>query len=175
MDPALLLKNNFDEIMKIADCVFTPVLGESDGDITKINNWYTDYVIDYWKAPQTGYVNRSWCRIEMMYAANIPVIPSAMERTDLFNGSLKHYMLHAVRPHFLFSLTEQMLQVGPIALPPLRPHLFKHLRPEEGTVTIKGDRLKISELISQLQPFLDPIQLAILEKLKTRKCMVTVL
>jgi hypothetical protein len=156
LDPALQLHNNFDDIMKLSDCIFTPVEGEAQNDPNLIINWYTDYELDYWNAKQTGYVNRSWCRLEMLAAANVPVDSSQPQRLEKFCASLKHYISHAVRPHYLFSRVEEMLQVDAIALPPLRPHLFKTLNPEEGTVTIKDDQLKITELYAKIKQYMDP-------------------
>ena len=156
MDPALELRGQLDEVMKWADCMFTPIEGESLTDPTKINNWYRDYRVDYWNADKIGYVNRSWCRLEMLAAANVPVNSSESSRLNNFNRSLKHYAAHAVRPHYIYSRIEEMLEVDPIALYPLRPLLFKSLNPLEGMVTIKGDMLTIRDLHEKIKQYMDP-------------------
>ena len=94
--------------------------------------------------------------MEMLAAANVPVDTSQPQRLEHLCASLKHYAAHAVRPHYLYSRIEEMLQVDPIALPPLRPHVFKTLDPGEGVVTIKDDQLKISEIMTKIKQYMDP-------------------
>lgn len=151
LDPALQLHNTFDDIMTSADCMFTPVDGEAANDPSDINNWYTDYSVDFWRAERTGYVNRSWCRLELLAAATVPVDASQPSRLGSFAGSLKHYVAHACRPHLLYSRMEELLAVDPIALPPLRFPQYSALDPRSGSVTIRGDQRTVDEVLASLK------------------------
>ena len=73
-NPAGELKQ-LDEIVRSTDCIFTPIHGEDrrPRDVT-INNFYDDYRAAAWNEGPYSYTQRGWCRVEMFYAANIPVI-----------------------------------------------------------------------------------------------------
>ncbi len=65
-----------DKIVEISDCIFTPIY---DPDPTSwklppfINNMYKEYASPAWIGTPHSYLNRGWCRVEMFYAANIPL------------------------------------------------------------------------------------------------------
>ncbi len=65
-----------DKIVEISDCIFTPIY---DPDPTSwklppfINNIYKEYNSPAWIGTPHSYLNRGWCRVEMFYAANIPL------------------------------------------------------------------------------------------------------
>ena len=104
VDPAGELKQ-LDEIVRCCDCIFTPIHGMADlPDL--IYDWYDDYRVSAWDGERFGYVNRGWCRIEMFYAANIPMIADN-SRCDKLSSGLKFHISNGVRPHLLYGTFEE--------------------------------------------------------------------
>ena len=106
-NPAGELKQ-LDMIMKISDCIFTPVV-DHDWNQWNLGNYYYDIYKDYkaklWSEGEFAYVNRGWCRVEMFYAANIPLFESKVERKEKFSGGLLHHLNNNRRAHLLYGTT----------------------------------------------------------------------
>jgi hypothetical protein len=155
-DPAGELKQ-LDKIMEYSDYIFTPIAGQSNWDLpTTINNWYVDYRAEGWVADKHGYVNRGWCRVEMFYAANIPV--SSSLKLSRLKNALHHHLSSGRRPHFLYSQYEVSHILPPVCLPPLQNSHFDQYHPAKGFLSVESDRQKISELVEALIPFMTRVQ-----------------
>lgn len=154
--PAGELKQ-LDEIVRNCDCLFTPVCGEAVELPNFISNWYKEYPAPLWNAEQYGYVNRCWCRVEMFYAANIPVEISD-ERLAKFHGPFKAHAAKLIRPHVLYGTREQVQNASPFILPPMQNSYFEDLHPLRGSITQKADLEKIAELVEELKPYMKRIE-----------------
>lgn len=64
-----------DKIMECCDCVFTPIYDPSvwHDPPSGISNYFEQYKADSWNVGDNAFLNRGWCRLEMIYAAVIPV------------------------------------------------------------------------------------------------------
>ena len=64
-----------DKIVQACDCIFTPIVDHDwlwwGADIRGWRNMFEDYEAPLWRDRQYEYVNRAWCRMEMLYAANL--------------------------------------------------------------------------------------------------------
>ena len=148
-NPAGELKQ-LNEIVQFTDCIFTPIAGLATLS-PNYKSMYTDYVVDAWNANQYGYVNRGWCRVEMFYAANIPLTHNTQDRLSKFSVGLKFHIEQGVRPHALFGFRERDMNESPRLLPPLQNSTFEVMHPEKGEVTQETDKIKIKELVAQLR------------------------
>lgn len=151
-----------DEIMKLADCIFTPIIGTAVIP-NVVTNWYKDYKADSWNggkeiATKNSYVGRSWTRLEMFYAVNMP-LTSDVERSSRFQGGLRHYASNGIRPHILYGTGELSKNSSPIILAPLQNFSFIPLHPNRGAVTVESDRTKISELADKLTPYIASVKI----------------
>ena len=152
-NPAGELKQ-LDEIMRNADCIFTPIFGE---DRTPrgvgIYNWYDDYLAAAWNEGPYSYTQRGWCRVEMFYAANIPVLDDRLRAERCFQHGFKVHVLNGVRPHLLYGTSESKQLRAPIILPPMQNSFYDQLDPLKGNLTVLSDRAKIHELYESLRPY----------------------
>jgi len=149
-NPAGELKQ-LDEIMRNCDCIFTPIFGENRNTATTIANYYDDYHAAAWNEGEFSYTQRGWCRVEMLYAANIPVIEDKRRAEHCFQVGFRFHVLNGVRPHLLYGTSESK-KSAPIILPPLQNSYYEKLDPKKGNVTVKDDRAKIDKLYNDLKP-----------------------
>ena len=68
------------------------------------------YAAPAWNVGDSAYVNRSWCRMEMFYAANIPIQTEKAfeERLEKFDAGLKYALQVGRRPHLLYGTREDV-------------------------------------------------------------------
>jgi hypothetical protein len=71
--------------------------------------WLVDYKAAAWRVGPHAYLSRSWCRMEMFYAANIPLREDNETRMCKFEKGLKHAATHGRRPHLLYGTREDAL------------------------------------------------------------------
>ena len=166
-DPCGELKQ-LDKIMQHCDCVFTPILEENfltDASEAPwelpaiIKDWYEDYKAEAWTGGPFSYLHRAWCRVEMFYASNIPLLSddtdAEKERHKKMRHGLKFHCIHGVRPHLLYGThNESNKGAPPTILPPLRNSYFEKYHPASGQLTMETDREKIVRLVEELKPFM---------------------
>lgn len=150
-DPAGELKQ-LDEIVKNCDCLFTPIYGEDTNRNIVVNNFYDDYHAAAWNKGPHSYTHRGWCRVEMLYAANIPVIEDKARAERCFQHGFKNLVLNSVRPHLLYGTTESRRGLLPLILPPLQNSFYDKLDPLKGELSVPSDRIKIIDLFEKLRP-----------------------
>lgn len=159
-NPSLELEH-LDKIMQVCDCVLTPVVDDkwNSWNLSFQGNLLNDYRAKSWNGAPWGYMHRAWCRMEMLYAAFIPLLPSSRpggERYAKFAQGLKLAADQNRRQHVLFGSKELYDTKDLLSLPPLR---FKHLQthnPEKGQVTKEADRRKIRALMEELLLIYEP-------------------
>eukprot|EP00607_Mallomonas_marina_P011047 CAMPEP_0182424748 /NCGR_PEP_ID=MMETSP1167-20130531/10997_1 /TAXON_ID=2988 /ORGANISM="Mallomonas Sp, Strain CCMP3275" /LENGTH=371 /DNA_ID=CAMNT_0024604785 /DNA_START=573 /DNA_END=1688 /DNA_ORIENTATION=+ len=149
--------------MSCSDCMFTPVVDTnhsmweypSDG----FSDLYKEYPSPSWRADRYGYMNRSWCRLEMFYAINIPVNPYDPNRHDKFVTEFKSLILNGIRPHFLYGSKEMSCEADLFVLPPLSNSMLTDLDPTLGHCTAEEDEPVIEALLVDLLPYITPHKL----------------
>lgn len=149
-----------DKIVECCDAIFTPIVDlHSNWELPPTStDLLNDYKAKLWNEGPHAYLNRGWCRVEMLYAANIPVMES--ERTDakrhtMFDGGLAFHCQMNRRPHFLFGHREMALGSGPLILPPLQYSYFNDYHPLKGNLSVASDIDHIQTLIDELMPYMD--------------------
>ena len=159
-DPAGELKQ-LDKIVQSCDLVLTVIVDSYDSEWKSwdlppvISSWFKEYKAKAWNDCQYAYLNRCWCRVEMMYAANVPLSEDTADRSKYFTAGLLQAVKANRRPHYLYGTREKMLNGPPIALEPLRNTFFDEYNPLTGSITKESDLDKIKELIEALQPYID--------------------
>jgi hypothetical protein len=157
-DPATEVKLRLDKIIQVCDCIFTPIFDEKHESwkLPEITfNWFADYKSQAWNGGQFSYLNRGWCRIEMFYAANVPLFSDNEERTRKMDAGLKIHRENGTRPHIIYGSRESAKESScVIFLPPLQKDYFKMYHPEQGHLTKSSDKTTIRQLIENLQSYM---------------------
>ena len=154
-----------DKIIGACDVILTPIF-DSDTefiwwkDIQKkgISSWYKQYGSPGWNQGDHAYLNRSWCRVEMYFAANVPLNPSDAIRVLKFKAALLSSIQAGHRPHILYGSCEQKTNRPVIVLPPLSNSYFDEFNPIEGKLTKESDRENVRQLVEELLPYMTRIQ-----------------
>lgn len=148
----------FDLIVQSCDCVFTPIVDfdENWSLPASVSNSFVEYRAELWNQGPHAYLNRAWCRVEMMYAANIPIDQNSngVDRPSMFEEGLAYHVRRNRRPHFLFGTKELRSRANPILLPPLQHSYLLEFHPLDGNVTFAYDKFRIKNLIKDLQPYI---------------------
>lgn len=150
--PSQELGDDLGDIIRYADCLFTPILDERP--FRRISHSFKDYAANAWLASDIGYIHRAWCRLEMLYAANIP-IETCPERISIFAKQLRTSHQNRVRPHFVYGFTESKQNIPPVILPPLMNTSFQELDPRQGQVSIARDMDLIHKYVEKLLPMME--------------------
>jgi hypothetical protein len=156
--PALEL-NHLKEIISVCDCVFTPVVDDNPGAWEfehRRPDLYHDIRSPFWAHESAGYINRAWCRVEMLYAATIAVDESRKAaKLGLFKAGLLYHQREGRRPHFVYSNKEE---ARIWVLPPFQHSFFDRYDPTKGALTFPGDATIIVKLVEELRPYMRTIE-----------------
>ena len=143
-----------DKIIKAFDVMLTPIYDDNldrkwYDDLIKngSRNMYDEYGSPGWNQGEHSYLNRAWCRVEMMYASNIPVVPSKEERSNKFTNALSISIQQNRRPHVIYGTNESVRNIGIIVLPPLQNSFFDEFSPVKGNLTKDSDMELVLSLI----------------------------
>lgn len=163
MNPGEELFGNFDFIMGICDCIFTPLFdpNHENWDLVPTNaGFFEDYKAENWSAHDHSYLNRAWCRLEMYYGANLPVLLDSDERKQKFQKGLAYHRRLGRRPHFLYGSKEAVSSNRKLArlVPPLIHHYLERYHPEKGKLTSSYDFAIIQRLVNDLKPYIKEIK-----------------
>lgn len=155
--PAVDLKQ-LDKIMEMSDCIFTPIVDPNhdtwDYPPGGWHDYFTQYAAKSFSVGPNAYVNRAWCRVEMLYAANIPLRESEIDYK--FRAGLQDAMKMNLRPHYLYGNKEKRNGVPPYQIPALAKTHLESLSPVAciSNLTAASDAEKIHSLMTELQPYL---------------------
>jgi len=155
-DPAGELKQ-LDKIVQVCDTIITPIVDnafrEWELELSG-KGYFEDYKAAAWREGNYAYVNRSWCRMEMLYAANVELHEATLggtsPRLNKFKKGLRYAAKNGRRPHLLFGTRELATNRSFIIMEPLQNSHFEHFNPFNGSVTKESDREKIRELMAAL-------------------------
>ena len=106
-DPAGELKQ-LDKIVQACDLMLTVVADSYDNEWkdwqypSSVSNWYQQYKAKAWNEGDYAYLNRCWCRVEMMYAASVPLYADVNDRVKHFIAGLAQAVKDNRRPHYLY-------------------------------------------------------------------------
>jgi len=144
-----------DKIIGVCDLIITPIYDSSGkfkwyDQISTVSNWYDQYGSPSWNQGRHSYLARGWCRLEMFYAANIPLEHNSHERIAKLNAGLLSSAKAGRRPHLLYGSCEEKLNAPILILPPLQNSWFDRYNPMEGSLTKEEDRASIKFLVENL-------------------------
>lgn len=105
------------------------------------------------------YLDSGWSRLEMYYAANLPLQPFTDKSRHLkFSGCIQILFRGGKRPHFLFGSKELHNSATPHVLPHLENASFlRSFHPSEGVFLIEAQRKTIPALMAAVDVYL-PVQ-----------------
>jgi hypothetical protein len=159
-DPAGEL-GQLDKIVEICDCIFTPIYDKDHHEWEMPSSWtniFEVYKSTAWNGNNYSYVSRGWCRVEMFYAANIPLMDDSEERRGKMKAGLLSHRMSGRRPHLLYGSKEKATTHPPMVLPPLQNSYFERYNPENGILTKAEDRVKIQRLVNELIPYMKTVK-----------------
>lgn len=170
-DPAGELKL-LDKIVMISDCIFTPI-HDTDSEAWElsksVDDWFKEYKSSAWNGNQFSYLNRGWCRIEMFYAAHVPILPDLELRGRKFRAGFAFQRDEGRRPHLIYGTKQFQENLPPIILPPLQYSYFDQYHPEKGCLTKESDRIHIQHLVEELQQYIKEVKVGYEGDLKDGK------
>jgi hypothetical protein len=141
-------------IMKSMDCIFTPITDEWSCSTRMIEKWDQEIDAPCWIHETNGYIHRAWCRLEMFYAANVPMLINSPSRGSKFKYGLHLHHIFNRRPHFVFGISELKTLRVPLLLPPFQNSNFTRYDPRQGQLTCSSDSVQINELVDHLLSFM---------------------
>ena len=157
-DPTAEMGGRLDQVIGFCDCLFSPIYGINQNTASAVNNFYDGYQVISWNG-NVGYTKKAWCRLEMFYAANIPITLNTPARVSKFRHGLYHHASNNVRPHLLYGTSEMENLQQPKLLPPLQNSFYDQLDPLKGLLTNEAhDRPKIKQLVELLKPYMKGVQ-----------------
>lgn len=153
-NPAAEVQDNLHLIMRASDCIFTPIPDPEwerwGSDLRIVKNWFEDYKAPVWVDGKYAYLNRAWCRLEMLLAANLDLREDE-QRSEKFAGGLKIAAKRNYRPHLLYGTREnQRAGAQPIIVGPLQDSFADTHSPRTGEVGYEEDRPKLEKLMAVL-------------------------
>ena len=152
------------KIVQVCDLMLTPLVDDNHQNWALVptkEGYLHDYKAAAWCDGTHAYLNRGWCRTEMLYAANVPVLKNTKDRILKFKNALAHAALQERRPHFLYGSKELNESKQPICLPPLQHSYLEKYNPIDGDLSFEDDRKKIQMLLTELQPDIDAKKLKV--------------
>lgn len=172
-DPAGELEY-LDQIVQVCDILFTPIVDYKwntwdygtqgmqsptqsvDDHPHQVNNWFEGYKAETFRGTPFSYLSRAWCRVEMLFAANIPFLNNKMERDRIagFMGALKENSLRGIRSHVLYGTKEHKEGSGVRFMPTLTHSFIDEYNPLKGSISVKSDKKHIALLLEELKPLL---------------------
>ena len=150
-----------DSIYSMCHCMLTPISDPHSASwdlVDTEDSYYSDYKAKHWQDTSIGYLNRAWCRLEMLYCKTIPLSLAAIGDTNesRFRGSLRNAVVGSSRrQHYIFGHREFDMKVSPLCLPPLTHTQLQQYDPLTGNVTLKNDLIKIKSLLLELKLLFD--------------------
>lgn len=170
-DPAAELKQLL-RIVQMSDCMLTTLVDEDFAEWSLLqkaeqDSWFSDYLAPAWQLGDHSYLQRAWCRMEMFYAANVPLPDLSKDpyfsrwRTDRrgkFAMGLETAIAANRRPHLLYGSRESAWHNAPIVLPPLQNSYLDLYSPAQGKLTMQNDRPKIEALMAELAPYIAKVE-----------------
>ncbi len=133
-----------DKIIQVCDIVLTPIYENPVGDwydeILKkgVSNMFEQYGSPDWNQGEHSYLRRAWCRVEMMYASNLPLLERSEERKSKLAPILRQRRIHAI-----YGSNEEKRNLPPVILPPMNNSWFDKYPPRDGNLTKETDRVHV--------------------------------
>lgn len=141
-----------------------PTLHNDTNTMNLENQTVPDYYANYEHAPlfndkknPRAFLNRAWCRMELLYAATMPLLEDensdVIRRKCKFASVFRAHTNNNHRSHLLYTSWESRYKLSPIVLP-LIPiaELLKLYNPLRGYTTHPQDREIIGRLHTLLKP-----------------------
>lgn len=149
---------HYDRIIQYCDCLFTPIHDPDHLSWGISSGYYDDFELclcQSWNVGEHAYLNRAWCRVEMMCAALLPVVQDndTMDRSSKFEAGLAFHCSQNRRPHFLYETNDVKWHFPPFVLPPLKYSYFQVYNPLKGCLSVADDIYYVRILVGELMKY----------------------
>ena len=136
------------DVIYFSDCLLTPIIDDS-ADSWSYNaasfNALSDYRSQAFHRGSQAYLNRAWCRLEMFFAANLPVKRIGPRKE--VSTAMQLFSLNGLRPHFLFGSKESLDASDPVLVNPMTKEMMDKYDPRRGQLTCPSDEIIIQNLV----------------------------
>lgn len=147
--------------IKYSDCIFTPIFDNAAVPYGSMD-LYQDYTCVSWNGKtaaspekvvdeeqlKAGYINRAWCRLEILSSMNIP-LNSIRNPAEFTKYALKSSLRKSLRPHFVFGLRESYANSAPTLVQGSTKFIVD-FNPLNGFVSVDSDKNIISLVLHKL-------------------------
>jgi hypothetical protein len=163
---------SLENVIQLCDCIYTPLYSAKDIDkdadlllYSESSNfqWYnlkSPKQLHAWHDEQSGFLRRSWCRLEIFYNLNLPVRKQP-EKAKCFTKCMKHFLIIGSRPHFIYNGIVKKVGVDPhdylLRLPLLSNKYLSDLNPIYGFFSRHYDKDVIRNLLINLRTYVKPV------------------
>ena len=149
--------NILSDVIYLSDCLLTPIVDDNANtwsyDPNKFNA-LTDYRSPSFFRGSHCFLNRAWCRLEMFFAANLPVKNCGFRKQ--VSKSMQLFTLNGARPHFLYGTKESLEEWDPVLMNEMTKELMEQFDPRKGQLTFSSDEIIIESVVEkELQILLD--------------------
>jgi len=143
------------EIIAGCDIIFTPVV---DPGYTRWSypSQVFSWLRDYQSPPFLDYLQRGWCRVEMMTASVFAI--EDPRRARLFRGAMQNALSAGRRPHAIFGTKELQELRSMVFLPPLLNSTFEEFAPEHGSFTVAEDKETVLEMSNRARQMMTELK-----------------
>jgi len=155
-DPAGELRQ-LEKIIEYSDMLLTVVVDDEYND-WEYGNTVDGLITGYRAKPWIDYLSRAWCRVEMLYAANIPLQENRGHRIQKFKAGVRGALERNYRPHLIYGTKELKMSFFAGILCPLQTKYLELYNPADGYLTKKEDRVVIESLMDRLSPYMKIIE-----------------
>lgn len=144
------------QIMHYCDCMFTPDTGLAV--LTRTNCLNNRKQVE--NAGHSGYLNRGWCRLEMLYNSFIPLSKVSQLKQKYVKRAVDHAFDIKRRPHFVFGANELAEGKSPLIVPAQQRSSLTTQNPAQGYFTHDEDIKVVKVLVHELAyHYMKPVKL----------------
>ena len=137
----------YDRIFECIDLMLTPLHDPSVTDIPQSK----PYDAKPWGYGPEAYLNRMWCRLEMMISTATPMKRYDEIRRAKMSPAFLLIIDKGFRPHLLYGSFESKQNLPPLVLPEKSPDFFDTFSPFSGNVSIASDMHMIKQYLEQFR------------------------
>ena len=143
-------------VMEFCDCMLTPVITHGEPEFVAFTgplSYFSDYKSYLWNGNERAYVNRAMCRLDMFFAAAVPLTQQQKAKGEKFKAGLSVALKEGRRAHVLYGAKEKRERANPHFLPPLQHSYLEALNPVAGYVRDAGEQQLMKSIMQTMEPY----------------------
>ncbi len=144
-------------VMEFCDCMLTPIISHGEPEFIAFTgplSYFSDYKSHLWNGSERAYVNRAMSRLEMFFAAAVPLTPTQSAKSEKFKAGIGMALKEGRRAHVLYGAKEKRERANPHFLPPLQHSYLESLNPAAGYVHDASQLVLVKEILATMEPYI---------------------